>query len=111
MIPGVQMMMSCRPRRKAVMPESGWVRKGEHKHDLARSVQTACDKNGVAFGYSVHPGNENNGKTGTDLMKKPELLDMDVVVGDSTQRPPAIAKLMEKQENLCVPCIGASSGI
>lgn len=104
----MMMMMSCRPCRKAVMPESGWVCKGEHKHDLACSVQTACDKNGVAFGYSVHPGNENNGKTVSDLMKKPEHLDIDVVVGDST---PAIAKLMEKQENLCVPCKGDSSGI
>ena len=44
-------------------PESGWFRKGEHKNVFAYSVQTACDINGVVLGYSVHPGNENDGKT------------------------------------------------
>ena len=37
-------------------PESGWFRKGEHKHVFAYAVQTACDKNGWILSYSVHPG-------------------------------------------------------
>ena len=79
-------------------PESGWFRKGEHKHVFAHSVQTACDRNGVVLGYSVHPGNENDGKTFPELMKKLEHLDMDIVVGDSAYKTPAIAKLLEDQE-------------
>lgn len=38
-------------------PESGWFRKGEHKHVFAYAVETACDKNGWILGYTVHPGN------------------------------------------------------
>lgn len=41
-------------------PESGWFRKGEHKHVFAYAVETACDKNGWVLGYSVHPGNEHD---------------------------------------------------
>ena len=38
-------------------PESGWFRKGEHKHVFAYAVETACDKNGWILGYTVSPGN------------------------------------------------------
>ena len=38
-------------------PESGWFRKGEHKHVFAYSIETACDKFGWILGYSVNPGN------------------------------------------------------
>ena len=79
-------------------PESGWFRKGEHKHVFAHSVQTACDRNGVVLGYSVHPGNENDGRTFPELMKKLEHLDIDIVVGDSAYKTPAIAKLLEDQK-------------
>ena len=40
-------------------PESGWFRKGEHKHVFAYAVETACDKHGWILGYTVHPGNEH----------------------------------------------------
>lgn len=32
-------------------PESGWFRKGEHKHVFAYAVETACDKNGFFRKY------------------------------------------------------------
>ncbi len=44
-------------------PESGWFRKGEHKHVFAYAVQTACDKNGWILSYSVHPGNHHDSRT------------------------------------------------
>lgn len=78
-------------------PESGWFRKGEHKHVFAHGVQTACDRNGIVIGYSVHPGNENDGKTFPALMKKLEPLDIDIIVGDSAYKTPAIAKLLEEK--------------
>ena len=31
-------------------PESGWFRKGEHKHVFAYAVETACDKHGWILG-------------------------------------------------------------
>ena len=79
-------------------PESGWFRKGEHKHVFAYGVQTACDGNGIVLGYSVHPGNENDGKTFPALMKKLEALDIDIIVGDSAYKTPAIAKHLEEKE-------------
>ncbi len=53
-----------------VDPESGWFRKGEHKHVFAYSVQTACDRHGILLGSSVHPGNENDGRTFKSLYDK-----------------------------------------
>ena len=44
-------------------PESGWFRKGEHKHVFAYAVETACDKHGWILGYTVHPGNEHYSRT------------------------------------------------
>ena len=73
-------------------PESGRFRKGEHKHVFAYSVQTACDINGVVLGYSVHPGNENDGKTFPGVFEKIEHLNIEVMVGDSAYKTPAIAK-------------------
>ncbi len=77
-------------------PESGWFRKGEHKHVFAHSVQTACDRNGVVLGYSVHPGNDNDGKTFPSLLKKLEQFQIDMIVGDSAYKTSAIARLLEK---------------
>lgn len=73
-------------------PESGWFRKGEHKNVFAYSVQTACDINGVVLGYSVHSGNENDGKTFPGVFKKIEHLNIEVMVGDTAYKTPAIAK-------------------
>lgn len=76
-------------------PESGWFRKGEHKHVFAYSVQTACDINGVVLGYSVHPGNENDGRTFPAVFEKIEDMNIEVVVGDSAYKTPAIAKYLK----------------
>ena len=57
-------------------PESGWFRKGEHKHVFAYAVETACDKHGWILGYTVHPGNEHDSrtfKTLYDTLKKHEF--------------------------------------
>lgn len=80
-------------------PESGWFRKGEHKNVFAYSVQTACDRHGVVLGYSVNPGNENDGKTfeGLYLYEKIKDLDTEIVVGDSAYKTPAIAKLLHDE--------------
>ncbi len=51
-------------------PESGWFRKGEHKHVFAYAVETACDKHGWILGYSVHPGNEHDSRTFKRLYDK-----------------------------------------
>ena len=51
-------------------PESGWFRKGEHKHVFAYAVETACDKHGWILGYSVHPGNEHDSRTFKPLYDK-----------------------------------------
>ena len=75
-------------------PESGWFRKGEHKHVFAYNVQTACDKNGVVLGYSVHPGNENDGRTFKPLMDKIDFLPIELVVGDTAYKTPAIARML-----------------
>ena len=34
-------------------PESGWFRKGEHKHVFVYAVETACDRNGWILGYPI----------------------------------------------------------
>ena len=51
-------------------PESGWFRKGEHKHVFAYAVETACDKHGWILGYTVHPGNEHDSRTFKTLYDK-----------------------------------------
>lgn len=76
-------------------PESGWFRKGEHKHVFAYNVQTACDIHGVVLGYSVHPGNENDGRTFPTLYSKLKNFNIDILVGDTAYKTPAIAKLLK----------------
>ena len=78
-------------------PDSGWFRKGEHKHVFAYNVQTACDANGVILGYSVHPGNENDGKTFPAVLEKLEELPVKLVVGDTAYKTPAIAHLLKEK--------------
>ena len=79
-------------------PESGWFRKGEHKHVFAHSVQTACDENGIILGYSVHPGNENDGRTFPAVMEKLEGLPVEMVVADAAYKTPAIAKFLHDRD-------------
>ena len=43
-------------------PESGWFRKGEHKHVFAYGIETACDKNGWIIDFTVNPGNEHDSR-------------------------------------------------
>lgn len=75
-------------------PESGWFRKGEHKHVFAYSVGTVCDQSGIILGYSVHPGNENDGRTFPAVFEKVADLPIKLVVGDSAYKTPAIARLL-----------------
>ena len=66
-------------------PESGWFRKGEHKHE------TACDKHGWILGYTVHPGNEHDSRTFKALYDKISKLNPQMVVADAGYKTPAIA--------------------
>ncbi len=80
-----------------VDPESGWFRKGEHKHVFAYNVQTACDRHGIILGSSVHPGNENDGRTFKGLYDKIQNLPIQMVVGDTAYKTPAIARLLAEE--------------
>lgn len=75
-------------------PESGWFRKGEHKHVFAYSVETACDKNGWILGYTVHPGNEHDSRTFKPLYDKIKNIGIETLVADAGYKTPAIAKLL-----------------
>ena len=72
-------------------PESGWFRKGEHKHVFAYAVETACDKNGWILGYTVHPGNEHDSRTFKPLYDKIKGYAPEMVIMDAGYRTPAIA--------------------
>ena len=84
-------------KKSASDPESGWFRKGEHKHVFAYSVETVCEQNGVILGYSVHPGNENDGKTFPTVFDRIADLPIELVVGDSAYKTPAIARLLSQK--------------
>ena len=77
-------------------PESGWFRKGEHKHVFAYSIETACDKHGWILGYTVHPGNEHDSRTWKPLYDKVKDLDMEMMVLDAGYKTPAIARELIK---------------
>ena len=72
-------------------PESGWFRKGEHKHDFAYGIETCCDRNGWITGYSVNPGNEHNSRTFKSLYDKIKSFRPDMMVFDAGYKVPAIA--------------------
>lgn len=77
-------------------PESGWFRKGEHKHVFAYAVETACDKHGWILGYTVHPGNEHDSRTFPFLYEKMKRFKPDMIVADAGYKTPAIAhRLLE----------------
>ena len=73
-------------------PESGWFRKGEHKHVFAYSVETACDRHGWILGYTVHPGHEHDSRTWKPLYDKLKSLDIKMMVLDAGYKTPAIAR-------------------
>lgn len=75
-------------------PESGWFRKGEHKHVFAYAVQTACDKNGWILSYSVHPGNHHDSRTFKCLYDKIKDIGMETLIADAGYKTPGIAKLL-----------------
>ena len=75
-------------------PESGWFRKGEHKHVFAYGIETACDKNGWILDFDVNPGNEHDSRTFKGLYDKLENIGMEKCVVDAGYKTPAIAKLL-----------------
>lgn len=75
-------------------PESGWFRKGEHKHVFAYGIETACDKNGWVLGFTVNPGNEHDSRTFKGLYDKLQGIGMERCIVDAGYKTPAIAKLL-----------------
>ena len=75
-------------------PESGWFRKGEHKHVFAYAIETACDKNGWILGYTVNPGNLHDSRTFKGLYDKIKEMGIKTLVADAGYKTPAIAKLL-----------------
>ena len=75
-------------------PDSGWFRKGEHKHVFAYAIETACDKYGWILGYTVNPGNLHDSRTFKGLYDKLDKTDLDAVIADAGYKTPAIAKLL-----------------
>ena len=75
-------------------PESGWFRKGEHKHVFAYAVETARDKHGWILGYTVHPGNEHDSRTFPLLYEKIKDFKPDMMIMDAGYKTPAIAHLL-----------------
>lgn len=75
-------------------PESGWFRKGEHKHVFAYGIETACDKNGWILDFTVNPANEHDSRTFKGLYDKLANIGMEYCVVDAGYKTPAIAKLL-----------------
>ena len=75
-------------------PDSGWFRKGEHKHVFAYGIETACDKHGWILGYSIHPGNEHDSRTFKTLYDKLLSYHPEKMVLDAGYKTPAIAHLL-----------------
>ncbi len=75
-------------------PESGWFRKGEHKHIFAYGIETACDKNGWILDFTVNPGNEHDSRTFKGLYDKLRNKGMEYCIVDAGYKTPAIAKLL-----------------
>lgn len=75
-------------------PDSGWFRKGEHKHVFAYTVETACDKNDWILGYTVNPGNLHDSRTFQGLYDKIKDIRIETMIMDLGYNTPAIAKLL-----------------
>ena len=61
---------------------------------FAYSIETECDGNGWILDYSVHPGNEHDGRTFPTLYEKLKKYDIKTMVMDAGYKNPAIAKLL-----------------
>lgn len=72
-------------------PESGWFRKGEHKHVFAYAMQTACDRDGWILGYTAHPGNGHDSRTFKPLYDKIKGYAPEMAIMDAGYRTPTIA--------------------
>jgi len=81
-------------KASAVDPDRGWFHKGEHKSVFAYSAQTACDKNGWIFEYSIHPGNLHDSQTFHPLYEKLKKYEPQMIVADAGYKTTAIAKLL-----------------
>ena len=75
-------------------PDSGWFRKGEHKHVFAYGIETACDKNGWILDFTVNAGNEHDSRTFKGLYDRLENIGMEYCIADAGYKTPAIAKLL-----------------
>ena len=75
-------------------PDSGWFRKGEHKHVFAYGIETACDKNGWILDFTVNAGNEHDSRTLKGLYDRLENIGMEYCIADAGYKTPAIAKLL-----------------
>lgn len=75
-------------------PDSGWFRKGEHKHVFAYGIETACDKNGWILDFTVNPGNAHDSRTFKGLYDRLENIGMEYCIADAGYKTPAIAKLL-----------------
>ena len=73
-------------------PESGWLRKGEHKHVFSYSIETACDKNRWILDYAVNPINDHDSRTFQGLYTKPETIRMKYCMVYARYKILAIAK-------------------
>ena len=73
-------------------PESGWFRKGGHKHVFAYTIETACNPHGWILEYSVHPGNEHDSRTFKALYEKVKPFAPYMMIADAGYRTPAIAR-------------------
>lgn len=79
-------------------PESGWFRKGEHKHVFAYAVETACGKHGWILGYTMHPGNEHDSRTFKVLYDNIRKYRPGMIIADAGYRTPASAKKLIEDE-------------
>ena len=75
-------------------PDSGWFRKGEHKHVFAYGIETACDKNGWILDFTVNAGNEHDSRTFKGLYDRLKNIGMEYCIADAGYKTPAIAKLL-----------------
>lgn len=75
-------------------PESGWFRKGEHKHVFAYGIETACDRNGWIIDFTVNPGNIHDSRTFKGLYDKLRGIGMKYCIVDAGYKTPTIAKML-----------------
>ena len=87
-LPVIQYMFGLRSMRQTIR---------EAEVNTAYRVQTACDAKGIILGYSVHPGNENDGRTFPEVLEKLGHLPVEIVVGDTAYKTPAIAHLLKSK--------------